>query len=281
MRLLAPLALLLVLVFFLALAVGAVPIPLSDCLATLLRRADADPQKAAVLLSVRFPRVVLGMLVGAGLGTAGAAIQGLFRNPLADPGLVGISSGAMLAATFVFVVGDMVGGRWSGCLPAAAFGGALLTAILVHRLAQARGQTLIATMLLAGIAMNALAQAGSALLTFLATDAQIRSISFWRLGSLGGATWTSVVMVAPFILIPVAVLPLFSRALNTLQLGESEAYHLGIHVERVKNLTVVLVAMAAGASVAITGIIGFVGLIVPHLIRLAAGPDYRRVLPGS
>jgi iron complex transport system permease protein len=136
-------------------------------------------------------------------------------------------------------------------------------------------------MLLAGIALNAIAQAGSSFLTFIATDSQIRGITFWRLGSLGGATWSSIVLVAPFILIPVAALPFFSTALNAFLLGESEAFHLGINVPLIKNLVILLVAMAAGASVAVTGIIGFVGLVVPHLIRLALGPDYRRLLPAS
>jgi iron complex transport system permease protein len=208
-------------------------------------------------------------------------MQGLFRNPLADPSLIGVSSGAMFAATAVFVIGDLVAAQWTSYLPAAAFAGALITTIVVYRLSKIGGQTVIATMLLAGIALNALAQAGASLMTFFATDTQIRSIAFWRLGSLGGATWRSVGLIAPFVLAPTLVLPFFSKALNAFLLGESEAFHVGINVERIKNLTILLVAMAAGASVAVTGIIAFVGLIVPHVIRLATGPDYRRLLPAS
>jgi iron complex transport system permease protein len=281
MKWMAGLALVLLAASVLSVANGAVTISPSDIWHIVLRHGDVDPQKAAVLLSIRLPRVVLAILVGAGLGISGAAMQGLFRNPLADPSLIGISSGAALAATLVFVVGDAMSRHWISFLPAAAFAGALLTTILVHRLAQSGGQTVIATMLLSGIAINAIAQAGSSFLTFIATDSQIRGITFWRLGSLGGATWSSILLIAPFILVPVVALPFFSAALNAFLLGESEAFHLGINVSLIKNLVILLVAMAAGASVAVTGIIGFVGLVVPHLIRLASGPDYRRLLPAS
>ena len=281
MKPLTLLALLLVLLVLISLGKGAVAISPHECLEILFQRPGVDAQKAAVLVSIRLPRIILAVLVGAGLGLSGSAMQGLFRNPLADPGLIGVSSGAMLASTAIFVLGDLAGRQWNDFLPFAAFFGALLATLLVYRLARTQERTMIATMLLAGIALNALAQAGASLLTFVATDTQIRSITFWRLGSLGGATWTTIWMVAPFILLPVLVLPMFANALNAFLLGESEAYHLGIHVERAKNLIIVLVAMAAGASVAVTGIIGFVGLIVPHLLRFLVGPDHRRLLPGS
>ncbi len=281
MRPFVALATLLLLVVSVGLGSGAVKISPVECFAILFNRSEIDQQKAAVLRSIRVPRVLLGVLVGAGLGISGAAMQGLFRNPLADPSLVGVSSGAMLASTIVFVVGDMAGWHGVNLLPGAAFWGALLATVIVHRLARLRGQTVVATMLLAGIAMNALAQAGSSLLTYFATDTQIRSISFWRMGSLGGATWNSVMLVAPFVAIPVLVLPFFAGALNAFLLGESEAFHLGVPVERTKNLIVLLVAMAVGASVAFTGIIAFVGLMVPHLIRMMLGPGYQRLLPAS
>ena len=281
MRWIAGLTLLLAAAAVLSVANGAVTISLADLWHIIFHLDGSDPQKTAVLLSIRLPRVVLAILVGAGLGVSGAAMQGLFRNPLADPSLIGISSGAALAATLVYVLGDAMSRHWANYLPVAAFVGALFTTVLVHRLAQAGGQTVIATMLLAGIALNAIAQAGSSFLTFIATDSQIRGITFWRLGSLGGATWSSIFLVAPFILIPVVALPFFSTALNAFLLGESEAFHLGINVPLIKNLVILLVAMAAGASVAVTGIIGFVGLVVPHLIRLVIGPDYRRLLPAS
>lgn len=246
-------------------------------------------EQEATLLNIRLPRVLTGLLVGAGLGASGAALQGLFRNPLADPGLVGVSSGAALAATATVVIGDALSLSLFKlpaifqlfAFPAAAFAGALVTSLLVHRLATIAGQTVVATLLLAGVAVNALAQAVSGFVTFYATDAQIRSLTFWKLGSLGGASWISLGVLAPFILVPVVIFPRLARSLNAMLLGESEAGHLGVNVERVKKEIVVLVSLAVGASVAFTGLIGFVGLVVPHLLRLLVGPDHRKVLPGA
>lgn len=286
------LVVLLIAVFLISIDKGAVEISVAQCLAILGRRVGLNLpfaftlQQEATLLDIRLPRVLLGLIVGAGLGISGAGMQGLFRNPLADPSLIGISSGSALAATFVIIVGDLVHLSLSSSLglfafPAAAFAGGLITALLIYRLSTIGGQTAVATMLLAGIAVNALAQAFSGLLTFFATDTQIRSITFWRLGSLGGASWTSVAIAAPFILVPIILFPFLARALNVLLLGEAEAGHLGINIEFVKRLTVVFVALAVGAAVAVTGLIGFVGLVVPHLLRLVIGPDHRRLLPAS
>jgi iron complex transport system permease protein len=286
------LGLLLCVIVFLAVDKGAVEISLLQCLAIIGRRIGLQlpwqftSQQEATLLYIRLPRVVLGLFVGAGLGLSGAAMQGLFRNPLADPSLIGISSGAALAATFVVIIGDAIAYSLPPTVqllvfPLAAFMGALATTLIVYRLATIAGQTAVATLLLAGIAINALAQAFSGFLTFYATDTQIRSLTFWKLGSLGGATWSSVLVSAPFILIPVLFFPRLARPLNALLLGESEAGHLGFDVERVKRLVVVLVALVVGASVAVAGLIGFVGLVVPHLLRLMLGPDHRSLLPGS
>lgn len=265
---------------------GAVAIPLTQCLNILLHHGPADAQQQAVLLQIRLPRILLALLVGAGLGISGTAMQGLMRNPLADPSLIGISSGGALAATLVFLAGDTAAlklAQYPGVflLPAAAFGGALVTTLAVYRLSQSAGRMMIAVVLLAGIAINAMANAFSALLTFFATDSQIRNVSFWKLGSLGGATWVSVAIMLPCVLIPVAVLSGQGRALNAFLLGEGEAFHLGLPVERAKRIIILMVALAAGASVAFTGIIGFVGLVVPHILRYLAGPDYRRLLPAS
>jgi iron complex transport system permease protein len=236
-----------------------------------------EPQQEAVLLAVRLPRVLLGALVGAALAVAGAAMQGLFRNPLADPGLIGVSSGAALAAVGAIVLGT---GSLAGpfTLPVAAFVGGLVTTLLVYRLSSAEGRTSVATMLLAGIAVNALAGAGTGLLTFVATDAQLRSITFWSLGSLGGATWNALAGVAPPLLAAMVLLPTLARPLNAFLLGEAEAGHLGIDSERVKAAAIVLTALAVGAAVSVSGIIGFVGLAVPHLLRLLSGPDHRHLL---
>jgi len=294
--LLSGLAIMLLFLVAASAARGAVSIPISECLRILWHRAgfpvtaSIDRQHEAVLLLIRLPRVLLALLVGAGLGISGTAMQGLMRNPLADPSLIGISSGGALAATLVFLAGDVAGGvasmklvQYPGIflLPAAAFLGALATTLAVYRLSHAAGRMMIAVVLLAGIAINAIANAFSALLTFFATDTQIRNVSFWKLGSLGGATWMSVAILLPCVLLPVIVLTGQGRVLNAFLLGEGEAFHLGLRVERAKRTIILMVALAAGASVAFTGIIGFVGLVVPHILRFVTGPDYRRLLPAS
>lgn len=283
---------LLVVVILLGVGIGAVEIYPEQVLGILLKQVGIEtgisfePRQESVMMVIRLPRVVFGLLIGAALAVAGASIQGLFRNPLADPGLIGISSGSALAAAIMIVWGSSVLsgvvailGRWA--LPMAAFAGGLLTSLLIYRLATLGGRTSVPTMLLAGIAVNALSGAGIGLMTYVATDDQLRDITFWSLGSLGRANWDTVAMTLPFVLIALVPLPFLARALNAFLLGETEAHHLGIDVERVKMLIVVLVAMAVGAGVAMAGVIGFVGLVVPHLIRLTAGPDHRVLLPGS
>jgi iron complex transport system permease protein len=210
----------------------------------------------------------------------------MFRNPLAAPGLIGISSGAALAAVSVIVLGATVLQGFSQVfgiytLPLAAFIGGTLTTLIIYRLSTVNGRTQVGTMLLAGVAINALAGAFIGLMTFLATDEQLRSITFWSLGSLGGATWRAVSMAAPLMLLPILIMPLLARPLNAMLLGEAAAGHLGINVETTKRLTILLAALAVGAAVSVSGTIGFIGLVVPHLIRLMAGPDHRYVLPGS
>lgn len=278
-----PLLLLVVVVF--SVGTGAVHMTPAQVVSILLSPLGVAPlapyeeQQAAVLWAIRLPRVALGLLVGAGLAVAGAAMQGLFRNPLADPGLLGISSGASLAAAMSVVLGFQAFGTYS--LPVAAFTGSLLSTALIYLLSQERGRVNVTTMLLAGIAINALCGAGTGLMTFLATDEQLRSITFWSLGSLGGATWPTVISALPLILVGVVALPLMARALNALMLGESGAAHLGINVQAVKWTVVALVALSVGAGVAVAGTIGFVGLVVPHLLRLLTGPNHRTLLPAS
>lgn len=245
-----------------------------------------ERQQELVITAIRLPRVALGLLVGAALAVSGAAMQGLFRNPLADPGLIGVSSGAALSAVVFIVLGATVLAPMAAILgpftiAVAAFVGGTVTTLLVYRLATRNGRTSVATMLLAGIAINALAGAGTGLMIFLADDQQLRDVTFWTLGSLGGATWPVVGAVLPFLLIALIATPYLARALNAMLLGEAEARHLGVNTQRVKRLVIVLAAMAVGAAVAVSGIIGFIGLVVPHLLRLAAGPDHRLLLPGS
>ena len=242
--------------------------------------------QAHVLLAIRLPRVLLALLVGAGLGISGAAFQGLFRNPLADPGLIGISSGAGLAAATTIVLGQgilnitgTIAGNYG--LALAAFAGAATTTLIVYRISSFNRKVSVSTMLLAGIALNALSGAGTGALTFLADDAQLRSITFWSLGSLGNASWETIAVLTPFVLIPVVGLVHISKHLNALLLGEAEAGHLGTNVDRLKKVIILLSTLAIGASVAVTGVIGFVGLVTPHLLRLLVGPDNRILLPGS
>ena len=239
-----------------------------------------------VFFNIRLPRLLLGLVAGAGLGLSGALMQGLFRNPLADPGLIGVSSGAALAAGVTIVLGSL----WFPDLPRAlgswtlvlmAFAGGLGVTVLIYLLSQGEGGTRVAQMLLAGIAINALAGAGLGLLNFLATDEQLRNLQFWLLGSLGGARWSAVLLVGLITLLAAAVGLTLAPALNALALGEAQATLLGVSVERLKKTAIVVVALAVGAVTATTGIIGFVGLVAPHMVRLIAGPDHRWLLPGS
>lgn len=241
---------------------------------------------ALVVLNIRLPRVLLGLMIGAALAVSGALMQGLFRNPLADPGLVGVSSGAGLAAALTIVLGDRILAGTGlalpfAVLPAGAFLGGLLSTVILYLIATRQGRTSIATMLLAGIALGALSGAFTGLLSFISDDRQLRDLAFWSLGSLGGASWSKLAVVAPVLLPLLLAAPLLARGLNALMLGEAEAYHLGLPVQRIKALAILLVALAVGASVATAGIIGFIGIVVPHLVRLAVGPDHRALLPLS
>ncbi len=289
---LSGLALVLISIGILSMSVGAFAIPpaqvisiIGDALGLPLVGEFSLPQQA-VILEIRLPRILLGGLIGAALAVSGAAMQGLFRNPLADPALIGVSAGGALAAVAVIVLSSQLGGLLGAMpiyvlLPLAAFLGGFATTLIVYRLATQGGRTVVTTMLLAGIAINAIAGAGTGMLTYLADDEQLRTLTFWTMGSLGGATWTSVWVTLPFVAITLGLLPRLARALNALLLGESDAAHLGFDVERVKLLVVLLVALAVGGAVAAAGIIGFIGLVVPHLLRLAIGPDHRFLVPGS
>lgn len=247
--------------------------------------AQSTPEHL-VFMNIRLPRLLLGVAAGAALGMSGALMQGLFRNPLADPGLIGVSSGAALAAGMTIVLGSMwfpdmprTLGSWT--LVATAFAGSLLVTVLVYALSQQDGATRVGIMLLAGVAINALASAGLGYLTFLATDEQLRNVQFWLLGSLGGARWSAVALVFSTVTVTVAAGMTLARPLNAIALGEAQAALLGVPVERVKRFAVLLTALAVGAVTATTGIIGFIGLVAPHCVRLVAGPDHRIVLPGS
>ncbi len=278
--------------FALHLTQGAVSISLTDTVAALVQLTpinvpvDVSHSDQVVVTQIRLPRACLGALAGAALAMSGAVLQGMFRNPLADPGLIGVSTGSALAAASMIVFGGSVltaSPSWlmPFVLPSAAFGGGLLTTLLVYRISTSGGHTEVATLLLAGVALNAMAAAGIGLLVFASDDTQLRDLNFWMLGSLARASWDKLLPVTPLLLVPIPLLALFARPLNALLLGEADATHLGYEVERIKRHLVTLAALATGASVALTGVIGFVGLVVPHLIRLLAGPNHVSLLPAS
>jgi iron complex transport system permease protein len=263
--------------------IGPVIVPPDAMLAILLRKigividVPVSVQQEAIFWTIRLPRVALGVLAGAALAVSGALLQGVFRNPLADPGLIGVSSGAALGAVAIIVLGISSIGLMT--LPLAAFLTGTATTFFVYRLAQRHGRTDVATLLLVGLALNAMAGAATGLLTYLADDAQLRSIVFWTMGGLGGALWETVLIATPWIAVSLALAPRLGRALNLFALGETEARHLGIEVEQVKRAAILLSALATGTAVALVGPIGFIGLIVPHIVRLIAGPDHRLLLP--
>ena len=277
-----------VVVAIVSIGIGAVRIPPDTVVSILLGRGDAEVTEAqrVVVSTVRLPRVLLALLAGAGLACAGVMMQALFRNPLADPALIGVSAGAALGAVAVIVLGATVLqglsralGVWT--LPLAAFAGALAAVLLVFRLSRRDGLLDPTTMLLSGIAINALTGAGIGLLTYLATDEQLRNLTFWSLGSLGAASWSSLLGAVPALAALAFAAPWLVGRLDALLLGESEAMHLGVEVETLKRVVIGLTAAAAGAVVAVCGVIGFVGLVAPHMARLLVGPSHRWVLPLS
>lgn len=247
---------------------------------------QAMSSDAVVFFNLRLPRLMLAVVAGGGLALAGALMQGLFRNPLADPGLIGVTSGAALAAGVTIVLGA----QWWPELPRAlgswtlvlmAFGGGMLVTLLVYGLSQSEGGTRVGVMLLAGIAINALAGAGLGMLNFLATDEQLRNFQFWMLGSLGGARWSAVWLVGLLACAALLWAMRLARPLNALALGEAQAVLMGVDVERLKRRAIVVAALCVGAVTATIGMVGFVGLVAPHIVRLLAGPDHRWLLPGS
>ena len=265
--------------------IGPMKISMYDALSVILAKAGFMESQVSnvvhsIVSSIRLPRSLLAVLVGASLAVCGAAMQGLFRNPLADPGLIGVTGGASLAAVLMIVLGGTTF-SWlysylgDYTLMIAAFSGAFCTTMLVSKIATTSFGTSVTSMLLAGIAIGIVTGAGVGILTFMADDAQLRTLTFWAMGSLGGAKWSTVLAAGTMISITLFCLPMHSKNL----LGESEARHLGVNVEKVKRQIILLAAVGVGASVAVSGMIGFVGLIVPHIVRLTLGPDHRYLIP--
>ena len=270
--------------FLLSVALGPIPITLSE-IGAALTGGKVDAMLKDIILDLRIPRSLMALSVGAVLAVGGSALQGLFRNPLADPTLIGVSGGAALAAASFIVFGGMLtfipDGLRLYAMPVVAFLGSMAVVLLIQRLAQRDGRTDIATMLLAGIALNAIVMAGIGLLTFIGNDIQLRTINFWMLGSLGGSGWGPLSAVGPVSLVVVLACLGLARVLDGMMLGEREAQTLGFRVETAKRLVVIAVAAGVGTAVAFTGVIVFVGIVAPHMVRLAIGPAHRALLIGA
>jgi len=241
-------------------------------------------QIQSIIMEIRLPRLILALLVGAVLAILGAVMQGLFRNPLADPSLIGVSGGASVGASIVIVTaGGAMLSPLAGLSMVAlgAFIGGVITTLLVYRVATSSLGTSVTTMLLAGIAIGAIAGAFNSLLSYFSDNQMLRQISVWQMGNLGGANWQKASLMAAVSLIIFSLLPSHAKSLNAFLLGESEARHLGIDVQRIKRQLIFLTALGVGVSVALAGLIGFVGLVIPHMVRLLIGPDHRALLPAS
>jgi iron complex transport system permease protein len=265
---------------------GQLPVTPAEVGGSLLRAAGipnpwapSDAVVESTLWVVRFPRIAMAVTVGAALAAAGAVMQAVFGNPLAEPGVVGVSSGAALGAAAAIVLGLAAFG--DGLVAALAFCGGLLATLLVYLVSRANGRTEVVTLLLTGIAVNAFAGAGLAFLLFSASSANREQIVFWQLGSLGGSLWREVLVVAVVAVPGVVVAALLGRRYDVLALGERNARHLGVDVERLRIVSVVLVALLTGVAVAFVGIIAFVGLVVPHLVRMLQGPAHRPLIVAS
>lgn len=269
-----------------AAALGQMQIPVVEVIGSLCRRAGLSCGAAAshvntdaVLWEVRFPRVVLAVLVGAALASAGAIMQGVFGNPLADPGVVGVSSGAAIGASLMIVTGLAAGSTFA--IPLGAFVTGVTTALIVYSISRSRGKTQVITLILVGVAVNAFAGAALALMTFSATTNQREQIVFWQMGSLAGALWDSVATVLPLLAVGLVLAFTVAGKLDLLSLGDDAARHLGLNIERLRVFAIIIVAVLTATAVAFAGIIGFVGLVVPHIIRMVMGPGHRVLVPAS
>lgn len=274
---------LLLILFFLCafagLTKGAVDLNFLSLLASL---SDGTQDKL-IFFELRLPRVLLALVIGANLALCGAVSQGLFRNPLADPSLIGVTAGASLGASIAIFFSLAFSGAllFLPVISVAAFVGGLIAVLLVYQLATRTAYTSVSTMLLCGIAVTAFASAISGLLDFYADNEALRRMSLWRMGGLEGATYQSVGLAAFVLFILIFCLQKKAVALDALLLGESEARHLGIDVKAVKQLLIILIALGTGTAVALAGTIAFVGLIIPHILRLLLGPSHRLLLPAS
>ena len=279
-------ALLLVGGTFVSASVGQLPVSPRDVAGAMLHGVGIDtswrPDDAIIeqtLLQIRFPRVAMSILVGATLAVAGAVMQAIFGNPLAEPGVVGVSAGAALGAAAAIAFGITAFGGWGVAL--LAFAGGFVATVLVYATARVGGRTEVVTLLLTGIAVNAFAGAGLALVMFAADTGSREQIVFWQLGSMNGSRWSEVLLVAIVGLPACVAACVLARKYDLLSLGERTAAHLGLRVERLRIGSILLVALLTGVAVAFSGIISFVGLVVPHLVRMLLGPSHRTLLIAS
>ncbi|RTE66317.1 iron ABC transporter permease [Amphritea opalescens] len=276
---------LLVISGLLSLVVGAMNVPILDSLLLVVDKtfganfSQLQEYQEVVVLELRLPRLLLAIFVGAILAQCGAVIQGLFRNPLADPGIIGVSSGAAVGAIVAIVLFPAAWGSWT--IPTNAFIGGLLTTLLVYGFAQSKNGTSVLVLLLAGVAISSFAGAAIGFLSYFADDASLRELSVWQMGSLTSASTANLWLAFTTMVLLMIAFQRRAQALNALLLGEPEARHLGINVEQLKLQMIILTAIGVGVAVSCAGIIGFVGLVVPHLVRLATGPNHHYLLPLS
>lgn len=274
-----------------SISIGSVSIEIKQIFSLILNRMgfenvqDFTTIQENVFWVLRFPRVLFGILVGIALGVSGVSLQGIFRNPLVDSGLIGIASGASLLASCFIVLSSYISflSFFNAQLTMAfvAFIGAAVTAFLVYRVSLYNGKINITMLILAGVALNAVSGSLTGLLTYFADDRQLRDITFWTLGSLSGATWLSLSILAFFVLIPAFILMRYRNALNAFALGEKSAYFIGVDTKKVKFVVLLCSTAMVGATVAFSGIIGFVGLVIPHILRLIIGPNHKALMPLS
>lgn len=273
-----------------AISIGAAQIPLNlvgkvflnrlPLLTRSARRTDFSSTYETIIFEVRLPRVILSAIVGAALATAGVIFQGLFKNPMADPYIIGVSSGAALGATVAIVLQTGMGLLGFYAIPLMAFLGAMVTTLVVYRLAKVGGRIPISSLLLSGIAVGSFL---TAIISFIMASAgkDLHSVIFWLMGGFSARNWSHVKMALPFFLLGLPLALAFARDLNIMLLGEEKAQHLGIEVEQVKNILLVSASLMAAAAVSVSGLIGFVGLMTPHIVRLIVGPDHKLLLPCS
>lgn len=284
--LIAALGVALVLAAIVAAGVGQLQVAPSEVVGSILHRLGIDlgplpahPRGEAALWNVRFPRVVLAAVVGAALGGAGAVLQAVFGNPLAEPSVIGVSGGAAVGACAVIVFEWSFLGGYT--IAAVAFATGLLTTLIIYAMARSGGRTEVVTMVLMGIAVNAVTSAIIAYLVFLGDTQAREQIVFWQLGSFNGSRWEAVRIVTPIVAIGLVGVMAIARRLDLLALGERSARHVGVNVEGLRLFSIVLVSMLVAAGVAFVGIIAFIGLIVPHVVRMTIGPAHRALIPAS